>query len=215
MTIGRLRGLAWVVVVLAIVGIGIWAARHEAGGPQTAAVPPAPSAGGEMKPVAGVGGAFTLTDQHGRRFTEADLLGKPTAMFFGYTFCPDVCPTTLLEVEGWMRELGADADRLRVVFVTVDPERDTAEKLATYLANFDPRFIGLSGSRAEIDRIVKAYRVVARKVDNPGGDYTMDHTAAVYLLDAQGRFVAIVNFQEATDKALIKVRRLIAAAKGA
>lgn len=163
-----------------------------------------------LKPIAGIGGAFSLLDQHRKPFTEKNLEGRPTAMFFGYTFCPDVCPTTLLEATHWMRELGADADKLRVVFVSVDPERDTPEKLSEYIGSFDPRFFGLSGSREETDRILKAYRVFARKVENKGGEYTMDHTAAVYLLDAETRFVGVINFQEPTDKAMAKIRQLLA-----
>ncbi len=166
---------------------------------------------GETRTISGIGGAFTMVDQKGRRFTEADLLGKPTAMFFGYTFCPDVCPTTLLEASYWMTELGADADKLRVVFVTVDPERDTPEKLAEFVGSFDPRFVALSGDRAETDRMLKAFRVYARRVDGQDGGYTMDHTAAVYLLDRDARFVGVVNFQEETAKALAKIRPLLAA----
>ncbi|MER2604560.1 MAG: SCO family protein [Siculibacillus sp.] len=206
MVLRLVRNASWVLIALLIVGFGVFAALREAPpttAPRTETV--------ELKPVAGIGGPFSLIDQNGGTFTEASLQGRPTLLFFGYTFCPDVCPTTLLEAETWMKELGADADRLRVVFVSVDPERDTPEKLKVYLSNFDPRFIGLSGSRAETDRVIKAWRVVARKVDNPGSDYTMDHTAAVYLLDAQGRFVGIINFQEATDKAMAKIRRLLAA----
>jgi protein SCO1/2 len=201
MSLGSLRVVLWVLIVAIVGGLGAYVVLREA--PQQKAET------GLMKPVAGIGGEFALVDQKRHPFTEKDLLGKPTAMFFGYTFCPDVCPTTLLEATTWMKELGADADRLRVVFVSVDPDRDTPEKLDEYLASFDPRFVGLSGSREETDRIVKAFRVYARKVEGKGGDYTMDHTAATYLVDPQGRFVGVVNFQEPTDKAMIKIRRLM------
>ena len=164
----------------------------------------------ELKPIAGMGGPFSLVDQHGAPFTEKSLEGKPTLLFFGYTFCPDVCPTTLLEVGLWMQQLGVDADQLRVVFITVDPERDTPEKLSAYLASFDPRFVGLSGPRAEIDKAIKAWRVYARKVEGKGGDYTMDHTAAVYMLDRQGRFVGLIKFQEEQKKVIPVLRRLLA-----
>lgn len=201
MNLKALRVVLWVLILAIVGGVGsyVWL-RQE---------PVRRADGDQMKPVAGIGGPFTLLDQKRRPFTEKSLEGKPTAMFFGYTFCPDVCPTTLLEASAWMKELGADADKLRVVFVSVDPERDTPEKLNEYMASFDDRFVGLSGSREETDRIVKAYRVFARKVDGAGGDYTMDHTAAVYLLDAQARFVGVINFQEPTDKAMIKIRRLV------
>lgn len=193
----------WVLVAVLVIGIGVLVALREAPSNRD-------TAEAALKPVAGIGGDFALVDQTGKPFTQADLVGRPTALFFGYTHCPDVCPTTLIEAEGWMKELGADADRVRVVFVTVDPERDTPAQLGDYLKSFDPRFVGLSGPRAEIDKAIKAYRVFARKVDGAGGDYTMDHTAAVYLLDPQGRFVGLINYQEESAKALAKLRRLLA-----
>jgi protein SCO1/2 len=196
------RLVSWAAVAVLAIGLGVVLAERTW-------FRPAPSP--ETRAVSGIGGAFSMVDQKGRRFTEADLQGKPTALFFGYTFCPDVCPTTLLEASYWMTELGADADKLRVVFVTVDPERDTPAKLDEFVGSFDPRFIGLSGNREETDRIIKAFRVYARKVDGAGGDYTMDHTAAVYLLDRDARFVGVINFQEETAKALAKIRPLLAA----
>lgn len=194
----------WPLLLLAAVAVAVAATGSLRSGGERPAVERL-----ELKPIAGMGGPFSLVDQHGRPFTEASFAGKPTLLFFGYTFCPDVCPTTLLEAGMWMQALGADADRLRVVFVSVDPERDTPEKLATYLSSFDPRFLGLSGSRAEVDRAIKAWRVYARKVEGKGGDYTMDHTASVYLLDAQGRLVGLIKFQEAQDKALALLRKLL------
>ena len=202
MTMKALRAVLWGLVVVMVIGIGTWVAVRDP-------APPKPADAAALKPVAGIGGAFDLVDQTGKPFTQADLVGHPNLVFFGYTFCPDVCPTTLLEAEGWMKALEADADRLHVIFVTVDPERDTPEKLKDYLSSFDPRFIGLSGPRDKIDAMLKAYRVFARKVEGKGGDYTMDHTAAVYMIDPQGRFVGIINFQEDTAKAMTKIRRLM------
>lgn len=201
MSLRSLRVVLWVLIGAIVVGLGAWVWLRDD--------PPRRTDASQVKAITGIGGPFQLIDQKGQPFTEKSLEGTATALFFGYTFCPDVCPTTLLEATAWMKELGADADRLRVVFVTVDPERDTADKLREYLASFDPRFVGLTGPRAEIDRILKAYRVYARKVDSPSGDYTMDHTAAVYLLDASGHFVAMINFQEQTDKAMVKIRRVL------
>ncbi|MCE1234987.1 MAG: SCO family protein [Hyphomicrobiales bacterium] len=203
MTLKALRHGLWALIALVVIGVGVFVALRETQTPQPTAT------SSTLAPVAGIGGEFSLLDQTGKPFTEKDLLGHPNLVFFGYTFCPDVCPTTLLEAEGWMKELGADADRVKVIFVTVDPERDTPAKLKDYLASFDPRFIGLSGSREETDKALKAYRVFARKVEGKGGDYTMDHTAAVYLIDPQGRFVGIINFQEDTAKAMTKIRRLL------
>jgi protein SCO1/2 len=202
MSLGSLRVVLWVLIIAIAGGIGTYVVLRDPAQNRVES--------GLMKPIAGIGGPFTLVDQKRRPFTEKDLLGKSTAMFFGYTFCPDVCPTTLLEATAWMKALGAESDKLRVVFVSVDPERDTPEKLDEYLASFDPRFIGLSGSREETDKIIKAFRVYARKVDGKGGDYTMDHTAAVYLLDAQGQFVGVINFQEPTAKAMTKIRQVLA-----
>ena len=202
MSLRALRVVLWVLILAIAGGLGAYVWLRDA--------PSQKAEGALLKPVSGIGGPFALLDQKRRPFTEKELEGKPTALFFGYTFCPDVCPTTLLEATTWMKALGAESDRLRIVFVSVDPERDTPEKLDPYLASFDDRFVGLSGSREETDRIVKAYRVFARKVEGKGGDYTMDHTAAVYLLDAQARFVGVINFQEPTDKAMVKIRQLLA-----
>jgi len=202
MSLGALRVVLWVLIAAIASGVGAYVVLR--------AEPPRREESTLLKPVAGIGGPFTLVDQKRRPFTEKNLEGRPTALFFGYTYCPDVCPTTLLEATAWMKALGPEGDRLAVVFVTVDPERDTPEKLDAYLASFDERFIGLSGSREETDKILKAWRVFARKVEGKDGDYTMDHTAAVYLLDAKGRFVGVINFQEPTDKALGKLRTLLA-----
>jgi len=160
--------------------------------------------------VASVGGPFTLTDQHGARVTETDLKEHPSAMFFGYTFCPDVCPTTLFDLTTLMRDLGPEADKLKVYFVTVDPERDTQQVLADYLQAFDPRIVGLTGTREETDQMLKDYRVFSRKVPQDDGTYLMDHTATVYLLDSQGTFTGTIDYQEKSETALAKLKRLIA-----
>jgi protein SCO1/2 len=160
--------------------------------------------------IASIGGPFTLTDQHGNTVTEADLKGHPSAMFFGYTFCPDVCPTTLFEMTNLLEKLGPDADKLKVYFVTVDPERDTQQALSEYLQAFDPRIIGLTGSREKIDEALKAYRVFSRKVErDDGSPYLMDHTAGVYLLDSDGTFTGTIDYQEEEDTAFAKLKRLI------
>jgi protein SCO1/2 len=156
-----------------------------------------------------IGGPFSLSDQRGNTVTEAALRGHPSALFFGYTYCPDVCPTTLADLTGWLADLGPDADRLKVYFITVDPERDTRETIASYLQAFDPRIIGLTGSREAIDQILKDYRVYSRKVPGADGSYTMDHTATVYLLDKDGQFVSTLDYQERPDVALAKLKRLV------
>ena len=156
-----------------------------------------------------IGGPFTLTDQNGETVIEAALQGHPSAIYFGYTYCPDVCPTTLADLTQWMSDLGASADRLKVYFVTVDPERDTREVMASYLQAFDPRFIGLTGTRPQIDQIIQAYRVYSRKVPGEKGSYTMDHTATVLLLDGKAQLVSTIDYQEKPEQALAKLKRLI------
>lgn len=131
-------------------------------------------------------------------------------VFFGFTFCPDVCPTTLFEIANRLKKLGPDADKLQVLFITVDPERDTPEQLALYLQSFDPRIIGLSGTREQVDRAVAAYKVSARRVEQEGGNYTMDHTASVIIMDRNGRFAGMIDYHESEENALAKMRRLIA-----
>ena len=154
------------------------------------------------------GGPFSLVDQTGAPVTEAALKGHPSAMFFGYTFCPDVCPTTLADMTLRLEELGPNADKLTVYFVTVDPERDTPAALAEYLQAFDPRIIGLSGDRPAIDAMLKAYRVYSRKTGE-GEYYLMDHTASVYLLDAEGRLTGTLDYHEDPVTVLAKLKRLV------
>jgi protein SCO1/2 len=166
---------------------------------------PATASGSSMK----LGGPFTLVDQHGRAVTDRDLKGKPTVMFFGFTYCPEVCPTTLAALTAWMKALGPDADRLNVVYVTIDPERDTPKQLALYLSSFDPRIRGLTGTPAQIAQIAHEYGVYYQKVSLAGGGYTMDHSSAVYLMDARGGFQGVIGYQEPTPQALAQLRALV------
>jgi protein SCO1/2 len=134
------------------------------------------------------GSGFALTDHHGKPRTLADFKGKVVVMFFGYTQCPDVCPTTMAEMAGVMKELGPQADQVQVLFVTVDPERDTRELLAQYVPAFDPRFLGLYGDAAQTAAVAKEFKVFYAKV--PGktpGSYSMDHSAGSYVFDKQGK----------------------------
>lgn len=142
-----------------------------------------------------VGGPFQLTAMDGRRVTEADFRGKPHLIFFGFTHCPDICPTKLMEMSEVLRAAGDKARDVRALFVTVDPERDTPMVLANYLSSFDSRILGLTGTQGEIDAMVKAHRAYARRVPTSSGDYTMDHTAIVYLMDKRGRFVGTFNVE--------------------
>jgi protein SCO1/2 len=158
---------------------------------------------------AAVGGAFSLVDQNDRPVTEQDLKGRPFLVFFGFTNCPEVCPTSLFEMSEVFRALGPDADRAAALFITVDPERDTPKLLKDYLSNFDPHLRGLTGSPAAIAAVEKAYRVYAKKVDTGDGTYTMDHTALVYLMDKDGRFVAPFNLKRRPEEAAADLRRFL------
>jgi protein SCO1/2 len=157
--------------------------------------------------VAAVGSPFQLVDQNGKPFSDQDMKGKPYLVFFGFTRCPDICPTTLFEMSQLMRKLGADADRAGALFITVDPGRDTPTVIKDYLASFDPHLRGLTGDQAAIDQAVKDYRVYAKKVQLQGGDYTMDHTAMVYLMDKDGQFIAPFDLQRSADAEATELRR--------
>lgn len=155
---------------------------------------------------AGIGGPFALVDQDGLGVTQADVAGRPFIVFFGYTHCPDVCPTTLTDLTGLLQALGPD-QALPVLFVTIDPERDTPAVLKSYLSSFDPRIRGLTGPPDAITAAEKAYRVYAKKVPTGTDDYSMDHTAVIYLMDKAGRFVAALNLDQAPQAAAAEVKR--------
>jgi len=159
--------------------------------------------------VAAIGGPFKLIDQNGQTLTDQDLRGHPFLVFFGFTHCPDVCPTTLFEVSEILRALGPDADRTRALFITVDPERDTAPIMKDYLSSFDPHLLGGTGDPAAIAAVAKAYRVYYKKVPLEDGGYTMDHTAIVYLMDKNGRFVAPFSLKRTTEAAAADLRRYL------
>jgi protein SCO1 len=159
--------------------------------------------------IAAIGGPFKLTDQDGQVVTEQDLKGRPFLVFFGFTHCPDVCPTSLFEVSEIMRALGPDADRTGALFITVDPERDTPAVMKDYLSSFDKHLSGLTGDAAAIAAVAKAYRVYFKKVPLDQGGYTMDHTAIVYLMDKEGRFVAPFSLKRTTDASVADLRRYL------
>jgi protein SCO1/2 len=163
-------------------------------------------AGVTTKPSA-IGGPFRLLDQNGRAVTDADFKGKPFLVFFGFIYCPDICPTTLFEISEMLRRLGPDAEKTAVLFITVDPERDTPEKMKDYISSFHSRIFGLTGTAAEIEAVEKAYRVYAKKVPLESGGYTMDHSAVVYLMDKNGQFVAPFNMKQTADAAAADLRR--------
>ncbi len=197
------RSAAWVLVAVAIfvaTGIAVGWLRTEWLGQS----PPVTTTG-----VPTVGGPFSLVNHRGERVTQDSFKGKPTAYFFGFTHCPEVCPTTLFETSQHLKDLGPDADRLNVVFVTVDPERDTPDLLKSYLESFDPRIVALTGTAEEVAAAAKAYHVSYRKVPTEGGNYTMDHTASVILTDANGGFLSLIDYHEDEATTLAKLRRAL------
>jgi protein SCO1/2 len=154
---------------------------------------------------------FTLTDHNGKQRTLEDFRGKAVVVFFGFTQCPDVCPTTLVEMANVRKMLGPDADRLQVLFVTVDPERDTPEHLKQYVPAFDPSFIGLTGDQAAIEKVAKDFRVFYQKV--PGkekGNYTLDHTAGSYVFDPQGRIRLFIRHGKGPEPIADDLKLLLA-----
>ena len=155
---------------------------------------------GSEQGTSSIGGAFSLTAQDGRTITEKDLLGGPSIVFFGFTHCPDICPTALYDIGQIYSALGGSGGKLKTFFMTVDPERDTQDLLKTYLSSFDARIIGLTGSPEAVAKAMKAYRAFARKVPLENGNYTMDHTALVYLMDSKGRFVSSLNFDRPPEE---------------
>jgi protein SCO1 len=158
---------------------------------------------------AAIGGPFQLTDQAGAIVTEKDLQGKPTLIFFGFTHCPDVCPTSLFEISEILRAMGKDADRVNAYFISVDPERDNAAAMKDYLSSFDPHLRGLTGDPAAVQKVISEYRVYAKKVPLKDGDYTMDHTALIYLMDRDGKFVSPFNVNRKPEEAAIDLKRYL------
>lgn len=154
-----------------------------------------------------------LPDHTGKLRSLADFKGSVVTVFFGFTHCPDVCPTTLARMAEVMKGLGADAQKVQVLFVTVDPERDTPELLGSYVSGVSDRIIGISGSPEKIRDMTKGFNIYAKKVpvdaSKPEGDYTMDHTASVFLLDAEGRFKGTIAWGENPDIATTKLGNLL------
>jgi len=158
---------------------------------------------------AAIGGPFRLTDQSGQTVTEKSLAGRPTIIFFGFTHCPDICPTALFDMSEVLRAMGPDADKVNAYFISVDPERDTPAAMKDYLSSFDPHLKGLTGSVDEIAKVTTAYRVYAKKVPLKDGDYTMDHTALVYLMDRQGNFVRPFDLKRKPEDAAADLKRYL------
>ena len=153
--------------------------------------------------------AFELIDQSGKPFSGGALAGRPYAIFFGFTRCPDVCPTTLMAISNALKHLGPQADRMSILFVTVDPERDTPEELRQYLAAFDARIIGLTGTEAQIAAAARGWNAFHNKIPEDDGTYTIVHSAYVYLMDRANRLVGTMGFQDSEEEQVAKLRSLI------
>lgn len=189
--------MVWTVVAFALalaVGLAAWLTRGK-DGPPTFQEVASQYRGWPVDPVIEAPD-FTLVDQHGREFRLSDQRGRAVVLFFGYTMCPDVCPATLAHLRDVKRELGPAAEDVRFVFVTVDPERDTQERLARYLALFDQDFVGLTGERAALEKMWSDYGVYVERVDNPQNpeNYAMNHTSLTYIVDKQGRLLLVHPF---------------------
>jgi protein SCO1 len=157
-----------------------------------------------------IGGSFRLVDQNGKTVTDADLKGKWSLVYFGYTHCPDACPTALNDIAIALDQLGPRREAVRSVFITVDPERDTPEVLKEYVTSFDAAILALSGSPEEIARAAKAYRVYYAKHPEPGGDYSMDHSSVIYVMDPEGRFTASFTHQSTPEEIAERLKKLLA-----
>lgn len=195
----KVRLAIWVLVVLAIAGFAYLYVR----------TPHAQRENGVTLAPVTFGGPFTLVGADGQPFSSVRLAGKPYAIFFGFTHCPDTCPTTLARLVKLRREAGGD-DAFNILFVTVDPERDGPKEVGAYSAAFGAPIIGLTGSPQQIQTVEQQFGIFAQKVPTNGGDYTMDHTATVSLFDRNGKFVATISPDEQDGPALDKLKRLTA-----
>ena len=192
-----IRLVLWAIVLL-FAGIASWLYILEANKPHTTNISQS-----------NIGGPFELVRDDGSQITRDDILGRNHALFFGFTHCPEICPTTLFEAAGWLKELGADADKLDFYFFTVDPERDTPEILNPYVNAFDARITGVTGTPEKMTQALGAYRVFAQRVELEDDDYTMDHSASVLLFRKDGSFMATISYGEDTQTAIAKLKRLL------
>lgn len=201
-TRGLMRGTALATLLTLTVVGSIAGCSKEPEGAQNSAAPAQPNA---------PGGPFKLTDTNGRTVTNETLKGKPYAIFFGFTRCPDVCPTTMARMALLHKRLGADAAKMNVVFVSVDPKHDKREDIASFLSMFDAPVIGLTGDPAELERMEKAFKIYVERVPLPNGDYTIDHTARILLFDRNGQFADTMDAKEPEAQAVERLRKLIRA----
>ena len=197
--LGTLRIVLWACVLVAAAALAFLLTRPE---------PKLPAPTTTELPLSSIGGPFTLVGADGQPFASTKLAGKPFAIFFGFTHCPDVCPTTLARLTKLRRQLGKGDDAFAIVFVSVDPERDGPAEVGAYAGLFDTPVIGLTGTPAQIEQVKKQYAVFSAKAPQPGGDYSVDHTASVFVMDRAGKFVATIAPEESDAVALAKLKRV-------
>lgn len=190
--------LAAVFSLTAAIGLGWWQVDGSGAVLSANVAAAIPSSIGDM--------SFNMVDHEGALVGPKELLGRSSMVFFGFTFCPDVCPTTLADITGWLDNLGPDADRLNVVFISFDPERDTPEAMADYVTAFHPKIRGWTGSPEDVAQAAGAFRVTYKKVPLDDGGYSMDHTASVILFDASGKFRSMIDYHEPREVAVPKIR---------
>lgn len=191
------RNILWALVAIALAGLAYltWYDRENGSNPMV---------------FAQIGGPFELVDQDGQPVDQTMFDGKPYALFFGFTHCPEICPTSLYEMAGWIEAMGTEADKMGFAFITVDPERDTPDVLKDYVSAFSDKIVGLTGTEEQVQSTVKSYGVLAERVPLEDGDYTMNHTASVFLMNADGSFRGTIAYGEDADVAQKKLSNLIA-----
>ena len=201
--LGRVRRWLWALVGVVALGIGVMLGIRAFGGDE--------KGGSEVAgaPV-DIGSTFSLVDRDGKPVTPQTLKGKPYAIFFGFTRCPDVCPTALSRIAQYRKRLGADGDKFQIVFVSVDSGRDSPADVGAYVDLFGTPILGLTGSEQQVAQAAKSFHVFFQKVPVEGGDYTIDHSAFTVLMDRDGQFRSLLSDQESEASALAELRRLIA-----
>lgn len=198
----RRQLLAWGGAGIGALGLTLFAGWWRVDGPGA----PAPIG---QRPMALSDMAFRLTDHEGNTVGPETLIGRPSMVFFGFTYCPDVCPTTLADISGWLDELDEEAARMNVIFITVDPERDTVDAMAEYVGYFHPAIRGWTGPQDQIARAAEGFRASFEKVPTEDSDYTMNHSASVFLFGSNGRFVTMIDYHEPREFAVPKIRRAL------
>jgi protein SCO1/2 len=195
----RLRIILWIAVAITLVAGGFLLLRKPAQRPPVQSID-----------LSSIGGPFTLVGSDGQPFSSAKLNGKPYAIFFGFTHCPDVCPTTLARLVKLRQQLGAGEQPFEILFVTVDPERDGPSEVGKYAELFNSPIVGLTGSPAQIEQVKKQFGIFSEKVEQSGGVYTVNHTSTVLLFDRGGKFAGTIAPEEQDDAALAKLKLITA-----